>query len=175
MSSYRDFINEITVQIENEIVKEKLTVDVLEFSKQPSFPIGISNNAHELAETRDSMEENELLQHSTLAVQKLRNSEIHFYRELNSYYAPIRAMVVFVKRVIRKLVRFIVEPIVEECNQNRIYTADAFDTIQAYLFDQEHLSSYGEIVEEELYNLQSKIVRLQQKVDTLEQLIQEKK
>lgn len=46
----------------------------------------------------------------------LKSQEIHFYRELSSYHSSIAKPVIFIKRIIRKLVRFLLEPVVGEIN-----------------------------------------------------------
>ncbi len=68
-------------------------------------------------------------------IQILKNSEVHYYRPMTSYFRFVQPIVIFVKRVIRKLVRFIGEPMVLEINQNRLYAVAAMESMQTEIID----------------------------------------
>ena len=60
-------------------------------------------------------------------MEALRTMEVHYYRELTSYYKPIGGIVIFLKRVIRKLARFIGEPMADELNEYHRRIVAAFE------------------------------------------------
>lgn len=60
-------------------------------------------------------------------IDSLREREIHFFREIDSRHKALTPVVVFIKRVIRKLDRFMIEPIVSEINNYHIHVIRALD------------------------------------------------
>lgn len=101
-------------------------------------------------------------------IDAIRNTEIHYYRDLTSYNPRFTAIVIFVKRVIRKLVRFIGEPMANEAMVVKYHTEDALDTIYDELV---HLQRQSRRYDEMLSEYERKLTQLQQKNAELEQMI----
>ncbi len=60
-------------------------------------------------------------------INSLREREIHFFREIDSHHKVLTPAIIFIKRVIRKLGRFMIEPIVNEINNYHIHVIRALD------------------------------------------------
>ena len=127
---YKKTIASISAEIQQEIASENIPCDIpvmdepdkvnWQFKVMPLDIAGASS-----VRSQDGIE-------------ALKNSEVHYYRPMTSYYRSIQAVVIFAKRVIRKLVRFIGEPMVEEINQNRVYTVATLESMQAEIVDLDH-------------------------------------
>lgn len=63
----------------------------------------------------------------------LENTQVHYFRDLSSYHHSYRKVVIFVKRLIRKMIRFMIEPIVEENNRIHQTTIEALKEISEQL------------------------------------------
>ena len=57
----------------------------------------------------------------------LKRHEIHYYREITSYHKAVAPIVKFVKRVIRKLCKFLGEPTVNEINDYHKHVVKALE------------------------------------------------
>lgn len=62
-------------------------------------------------------------------IDAIRASQIRYYRDLTSYRPQFKGIVIFVKRVIRKLVRFIGEPMAGDAMYTKMMTENALDTV----------------------------------------------
>lgn len=100
-------------------------------------------------------------------VQALKDSEVHYYRPMTSHYKWLRAIVIFAKRVIRKLVRFIGEPMVAEINQNRVYTVVTLESMQAEIVDLDlRMKELGEL-KQQCHELQKQMAELKRENEKL--------
>lgn len=95
----------------------------------------------------------------------LSQSQVHFYRDLASYHKSIAKPVIFFKRLIRKAVRFLIEPIVDEINQERAVTVSALSILHQSMLQQE--TSVPIAMLKELEQLKQENLRLWEEVRTL--------
>ena len=162
MSDYIIYIGQITQELQKEIAQEAASAEFLEF---PESPLRYTEQS---TETRQTVDCAEALQESVMYTQLLKNDPVLFYRNLTSYYACLRHVVIFCKRVIRKLVRFVMEPMVEEINRDRMFTVLALEDIQQHLLSQDvdvdakqYLLTKIEQVSRENQRLSGRIKRLE--------------
>lgn len=74
----------------------------------------------------------------------LRQHEVHYYRDITSYHPWLTPIVRFVKRVIRKLCKFLGEPMVEEVNEYHRHVAKTIEHIIKALEQQPNLTAMSE-------------------------------
>ncbi len=60
-------------------------------------------------------------------LETLKKREIHYDRDLKTHHKAMTLVVIFIKRVIRKLGRFLIEPIVGEINNYHLHVIRALD------------------------------------------------
>lgn len=159
MGAYADYIAQIGQEIEQEIKRKHLTVDI------PEFPGVHSRLAEAFPGEVLKFPSTGNLQQSVFYTQKLKEHPVLFYRDLTSYYKGVWRIVVFGKRVIRKLLRFLLEPLTKEVNENRVAAACALEEINQHLItrlDYEHFAL------EELKALKRENLLLQERLERLE-------
>lgn len=71
----------------------------------------------------------------------LRRHEVHYYRDITSYHPWLTPIVRFIKRVIRKLCKFLGEPMVEEVNEYHRHVAKTIEHIIKALEQQPNLTA----------------------------------
>lgn len=111
-------IQKITEEIKAEIAEKGLVNDI------PSFDEVILYNSTPSCKIDLNLLKREL--------DYLKRNEIHYYREITSYHKWLAPVVAFVKRVIRKLCKFLGEPAVNEINEYHRHVVKALEyTIRA--------------------------------------------
>lgn len=116
-------VEEITAELKNQIRLEGLSCDVREFA-----PFSQDNIPESLTE-----EGRRHLQESEYCAGLLETTPVVYRREVRSHFRFLSFIVKPIKKLIRKLVRFLLEPMVEEINANRLMTATALSELQACL------------------------------------------
>jgi len=162
MSDYFIYIKQITQELEQEIMREAAKADILEFPDSPQRYV------EPLTESPSSGDCTEALQQSIMYTQMLKETPVLFYRGLTSYYACVRHVVIFCKRIIRKLAHFIMEPLVEEINRNRMFTALALEGIEQQLTSQDVDVDAKKCLQSEIEMVIQENRRLTQRVQRLE-------
>lgn len=144
-------IEEIMAQIKREIKEKNLTSDMLSFEDVPyKKPVQVSRNGN--ASIGDADE--------TLA-----SMNAHYYIQP---YKPISGnpLKVFIKKVIRKLVKFYVEPVVFEQNEFNANTVSVLNTLRNAA--ENHSSVEADSIAESLENLELAQKELLIRIESLE-------
>ena len=90
----------------------------------------------------------------------LSNNRISYYRELSSYRASIRKPVFFLKRLIRKLLKFLIVPIVDEINEYHMHIAN-------FVWHQTERNHMMEYLNSKISRLENKCVELERRMEAL--------
>lgn len=175
MSAYSDYIAKIAREIDAELKNEPSTYEIPEF---PDPPLGFSAETSGIAVPQHLNGVGNDMTHLQLSmghVQCLKNGQVLLYRDLTSYHKSLQKIVIFCKRVIRKLVRFVLEPIVAEVNQNRMVTAAAIEELQQHMavragYADSLNAAIGEIetLRQENQMLKRRLEKMEERVNTLE-------
>lgn len=120
-------VEEITEEIKEEIHAEGLVCDIPAFA-----PFAQERLLEGSAEGRKRH-----LKQGEYCAELLETTPVNYRREVSSYYRPLGVVVKPAKRVIRKLVRFLLEPMTEEINTNRNMTAVALLELRECMQEQE--------------------------------------
>ena len=158
-NEYNSHIEAITEALKREMKEQGVQVTIPEMSMPfttvpgPASASIASNNAY--------------IQQSIVNTQCLKENRVLFYHELSSQIRPVRGLVILIKRIIRKLVRFLLEPILEEENQNRIYTVEAMEALQQFLVYQERRNLVMEEMVKDISALQEENSQLRKRVESL--------
>lgn len=88
-------------------------------------------------------------------IDNLRNNEVHYYRELTSSRKTLSPIIIFIKRVIRKLCRFLGEPTVKEINEYHHYVIKTLEQIISALeqLDFKRIGNTDEMLEIRQYRV----------------------
>lgn len=164
MSDYSEYIAQIGLEIEAE---EDTTEDIPQFPDPPinfpdmrakpdkAPPVPVNHGTVHLEGLVDG-------------VRLLESQQVLFYREITSYHKRIEKIVIFFKRVIRKLVRFLLEPMAAEIEQNRQTTVRALRETQQYLTQQEECISFLRNAAAESMDLRQENRMLRDRLDRME-------
>ena len=99
------------------------------------------------------------------------NTEVKYYRNLHSNRGIIARPLIFLRRIIRRLLRFLIEPIVQEQNEINKYAFYSVKTQLAELKSEIHLDVDKN--QQKIDEFQHKIDELQHKIDELQHKIDE--
>lgn len=169
MSAYSDYIAKIAQEIDAEVRNSEPSDEIPAFPEpQIRFPADTSGmEVHVLDGVGNDLSH---LNASVAHTQSLKNGEVLLVHELTSYYKCVRTIVIICKRVIRKMVRFVIEPIVMEINQNRMTTVAALDELQRHMMGNVDAlnAAIGEI-----NALKHENLMLQRRIDQLEDQVNE--
>lgn len=138
MGEKRDFmVEEITQELKDEIYTDGLVCDIPVFA-----PF-----AQERILEGTTGERKKHLEQCKYCAELLEATPVNYKREVSSYHPSLGVIVKPVKRVIRKMVRFLLEPMVEEINTGRHMTTVALLELQECVQEQENsLSVMSEIL-----------------------------
>lgn len=110
MSGYSDYIKQVGDEIKEEIERDNLVSDFCSFE---------DNSITDVINTN--------------LVRQLKDRRIPYERKLVSHCKYTQALVFFVKRIIRKVLYFLIQPIVDDINDNQLLIAFALEDIDEYL------------------------------------------
>lgn len=113
-------VDEITANLKSQIQLKELVCDVPEFAP---FKNGAVSDT--LAEA-----DRQHLEESTYCTHLLEMASVEYRREITSHFSVLYFLVAPIKKLIRKLMRFLLEPMVQEINSNRQMTATALFELQ---------------------------------------------
>lgn len=114
MSNATVDVKKITEEIKEDLVAKGVKNDI------PSFEELFSRGSAAFPRTNSAALAREL--------EYLKKHEIHYYRDITSFHKGIAPIVIFVKRVIRKLCRFLGEPMADEINEYHRHVVRALET-----------------------------------------------
>jgi len=165
------YVEKITQELKLEIERDGLKADIPNFPEPPmNFSMGQLWNGT-AANTLLGENGPEHLRQSVMHTQLLKSQQVLFYRSLTSYYKCVEWIVIFCKRVIRKLARFLMEPMVEEINKNRMAAAAALDELQQYVSEQADCESMIPRLLAEMESVRRENRALRRRVDMLENAV----
>lgn len=113
-------VDEITLNLKNQIRLKGLVCDVPEFA-----PLKNGAVSDTLAEAGQQH-----LEESAYCTHLLETTPVEYRREITSHFSVLLFLVAPIKKLIRKLMRFLLEPMVQEINSNRQMTATALFELQ---------------------------------------------
>lgn len=116
-------IDDIIRKIREDIKDNKITCDIPDFQE-----IIVKKKEKLIIEQADINSENEYLK---------QNYYLSKYREINCTSSGFRGLKVFIKRIVRKMIQFYIEPIVQEQSTYNSHLSHAFDEMAKLIQIQE--------------------------------------
>ena len=117
---------------------ENITVDVQRIMEEIKAEIAAKGLANDIPAFEDTLSPSDGFNASVdlsalkRELEYLRRHEVHYYRDITSYHPWLTPIVRFVKRVIRKLCKFLGEPMVDEINDYHKHITSALErTVKA--------------------------------------------
>ena len=114
MSNLTVDVQKITEEIKEDLASKGVKNDIPSFDELFSYGSTAFPRVNSAALARE--------------LEYLKRNEIHYYRDITSFHRSIAPVVIFVKRVIRKLCKFLGEPMVDEINEYHRHVVRALET-----------------------------------------------